>query len=194
MNLINQRWLSKTTIAAIIAVLMLASLAGAALADVPVKGTVFEGQGVPGADLGAPREKVETVYGAPANCVSATIAGGPVTCTYLAGRDGVVFVTYTSYIEPSPAAEEVQMVVTQVSWRGLNGWHTTRGINTLIARFDPDQAVKAYPNAMVTYSEDGEIRRILSTELGLDIRRQIGIGADRPTVTMTIFKPGKYDG
>lgn len=194
MNLTKRSWLSKTTLAAIIAMLVLTSLATAALADVPIKGTVYEGQGVPGAELGAPRDKVESGYGKPATCTSISPTRNSLTCTYLAGGQGVVLVTYTSYVEPSPVAEEVQMVVSQVSFRGMGDWYTTRGINTVIAQFDPELAVKAYPNAKISYTEDGQIRRILSTELGLDIQRQVDNGTSRSTVTMTIFKPGKFDG
>ena len=54
-----------------------------ALAAVPEFGTVIEGHGVPGIELGFAREQVEAAYGEPTYCQSGETAGDAAYCTWI---------------------------------------------------------------------------------------------------------------
>lgn len=173
----------------LVAVLM-ASLVVAvpALADVPVEGVVYEGVGVPGMELGFSRVQVETSYGQPLRCQSFAVPNDNALCVFEASTGGGVIVGYRG-ADGGFAGGSPDDVVTEIRWHeSLSGWTTTAGINTSVAKSDPDAVLSAYPDAEVT-GNPGVDGSVIDWLLGIEVRWTYDGYTGAIHVGMRIFEP-----
>jgi hypothetical protein len=127
-----------------------------ALAAVPEYGTVIEGESVPGVALGATREQVEAAYGEPTRCQSGQNPGDAASCTWILedyiGQGGQiqsqVGMGFRGPDGGSPG-NRPNDVVARISWIGIDGWFTTKGVNALLALNDRDTVFDLYPDATI---------------------------------------------
>jgi hypothetical protein len=165
-----------------------------ARAAAPDFGTVVEGQSVPGVALGFTRAEVEAAYGPPESCTDQAVYGSD-----LRGLDAICAFTvigggrttiYHRDVDGSLAKGSPDDVVYFVRWsEAVSGWTTTAGVNTTLAKEDPEAAAAAYPNAEVTRNQWGGITRIRDYPLGIEILRSPNFYAGTVSVTMAIFVP-----
>ena len=182
-----------------ILVVVLISLAAAipVLALAPAEGTVVEGVSVPGVALGDTRAQVEAEYGQPKSCTDMAYYDGR------RGLDGICKFDVEGvnnggdqvtvhYFAPDggPAQASPDDVVSSIRWsQVVSGWVTTAGVNTTLARSDPQAVIDAYPNAEVTYWYGDFVREVRDPELGVSVERYYDIYSGITTVDMLIFTP-----
>ena len=173
----------------LIAVLMAPlGVAVPALADVPVQGVVDEGVGVPGIELGFSRAQVETSYGQPLRCQSFQVPNDTAVCVFEASDGAGVTVRYRG-ADGGFAGGSPDDVVTRISWgESLGGWTTTAGINTSVAKTDPDAVLSAYPDAEVT-GDPGVDGSVIDWLLGIEVRWTYDGYTGAIHVGMRIFEP-----
>ncbi len=157
-----------------------------ALAAAPADGPVIEGQSVPGpVALGDTRAQVEAAYGPPSSCQTESTS-----CRFFVDGGGLVTVNFLAP-DGGPAQDSPDDVVSSITWSpAVSGWVTTAGINTTIARDDPQAVIDAYPNANITYWYDGTfVRRVIDWELGISVDRFWEFYCGCAVATITIFNP-----
>lgn len=134
------------------------SLLGAAstLAAVPEFGTVIEGESVPGVALGSTREHIEAAYGEPTRCQSGQNPGDAASCTWVLedyiGQGGQIQSQVSVGFrgpDGGSASNDPNDVVVRISWFGIDGWFTTKGVNALLALNDRDAVFDLYPDATI---------------------------------------------
>jgi hypothetical protein len=155
------------------------------LAAAPAEGTVVEGKSVPGIALGSTRAQVGAAYGEPDSCqgIDASYCQFPVDG---GGQVGVHF-RGPGGSEPSNAPNDI---VLAIRWHEqVSGWTTTAGINTTLAKQDPDSVIVAYPNAVVTYNIFGGIYSVVDHEGGIEVIWVPDFYSGRTHVSMAIFNP-----
>jgi hypothetical protein len=172
----------------VMVVILLAALATAipALAHAPATGAVVEGVSVPGVALGDSQANVEEAYGHPASCTNS----GNATCKYYVDGGGRVTVNFIAP-DGGPAQDSPDDEASSITWDpAVSGWVTTAGINTTIARDDPQAVIDAYPNADITYWYDGAfVRRVIDWELGISVDRFWDFYCGCAYATISIFRP-----
>lgn len=157
-------------IAALAAVLLSGLTAILVRAAAPAEGTVVEGKSVPGIALGASRSDVQAIYGTPDYCQDMEVGGDQAICRFPVDDGGGVTVWYHGK-DGRFAANSPSDVAYRVQWsQAVSGWTTTAGVNTALALNDRQAVADAYPNAEVTYDNNGVITRVEDPELGIQIR------------------------
>jgi len=155
--------------AALIAILLTAMLAFPVLADAPAEGVVVEGESVPGVALGDTRAQVEAAYGEPGACQDVEVGGDLAWCRYPAEGGGSISVDYQG-ADGRFATNSPDDIAYRIRWpKAVSGWTTTAGINTELAFDDRQAVVDAYPNAEVTYDENGIITEVDDPQLGIRV-------------------------
>jgi hypothetical protein len=170
-------------------VILLASLVAVVpvLADAPAEGTVHEGIGVPGIDLGFTRGQVEAVYGEPSSCQSVETGGDFAFCSFPVSGGGQVSVRYQG-ADGGNAANSPEDIAYNVRWyEQVSGWTTTAGVNTTLAKADPDAVIAAYPEAQVTYNMFGAIYSVVDAQQGIEIIWSPDFYSGTTHVSMAIF-------
>lgn len=167
-----------------------------ALAAAPEVGTVVEGQSVPGVvALGFTRAEVEAAYGPPESCTDQTVynsdlRGFDAICDFTVIGGGQTTIYYRD-VDGNLAKGSPDDIVYFVRWsEPVSGWTTTGGVNTTLAKEDPEAAAAAYPNAEVTRNQWGALIRIKDYSLGIEILRSPNFYSGTVSVTMAIFVPG----
>jgi hypothetical protein len=171
-------------------VVLTASVLGTvpALANVPVDGVVYEGVGVPGIELGFSRAQVEASYGQPLRCQSFGLPGGNALCVFDASNGGSVTVRYRGS-DGGFARNVPDDAVTEIRWyESLADWTTTAGINTSVAKTDPDAVLIAYPDAEVT-GNPGVDGTVIDWLRGVEVRWTFDGYTGAIHVGMRIFEP-----
>jgi hypothetical protein len=166
-----------------------------ALADVPEFGTVIEGQGVPGVDLGSTRAQVESAYGEPSSCQSGQTIGDASSCTWIRadylGQGGdvqsQVGIGFRGQ-DGGSASNDPNDVVVRVSWYGMDGWYTSTGVNSLFALNDQDAVIELYPNAVVV-DQSLFHTHMTAYEEGFSISWHTEYLNGFTSVRMTVFEP-----
>jgi len=175
----------------IVIVVLLASLAAVlpVLADAPAVGTVTEGVGVPGVDLGFTRAQVEAAYGSPRSCQSGSTAGDFAHCSFAVDGGGQVDVHYRGPDGGNPS-NSPDDVASHIRWyEQVSGWTTTAGVNTALAKANPDAVIAAYPDAQVTYNSFGGIYRVVDAPQGIEILWSPDFYHGTVHVSMAVFAP-----
>jgi hypothetical protein len=135
----------------------------------PAEGIVIEGVSVPGIALGFTRAQVEDAYGAPQSCQSSGTFGNNAYCSFPVSGGGQVNVHYRG-ADGGTANGSPDDVVFKIGWtEATNGWTTTAGINTTLAKQNPQAVVAAYPDAQVTYNQFGNIYSVVDYPLGIEV-------------------------
>jgi hypothetical protein len=171
--------------------ILLASLAAVVpvLADAPALGTVYEGDGVPGIDLGFTRAQVEAAYSEPSSCQSVETSGDFAFCSFPVDGGGQVDVRYRG-ADGGDAANSPYDVAYIIRWHEqVSGWTTTTGVNTTLAKADPDAVIAAYPEAQVTYNMFGGLYSVVDAEQGIEIIWSLDFYSGTTHVSMAIFSP-----
>lgn len=166
-----------------------------ALAAAPAEGTVIEGHSVPGGvALGDTRAQVETAYGAPASCQNLSYYDGRqgvdgICRFYVDGGGRVKMYFYAP--DGGPAQGSADDEVSSITWeQGVSGWETTAGINTIMARDNPQAVLDAYPNAEVTYWYDGTfVAGVRDWGLGISVSRFWEFYCGCAVASISIFHP-----
>lgn len=159
-----------------------------ALADAPAVGTAYEGVSVPGLELGFTRVQVEAAYGQPGSCQSVT-SGDFASCSFPVSGGGQVNVRYQG-ADGGEAANSPDDVVYNIRWyEQVSGWTTTAGVNTALAKSDPEAVIAAYPEAQVTYNIFGSIYRVVDSQQGIEIIWSPDFYSGTVHVSMAIFAP-----
>jgi hypothetical protein len=169
-------------------VLVLSLTAASVLADAPAQGIVFEGVSVPGIALGDTRAAVEASYGPPRGCHSNNDPPTMESCSFDVEGGGWVGLLYQG-ADGGNAAGSPDDVVSNIRWGGeeVDGWETTAGISTRLAKYNKQAAIDAYPNADLYYDSVGKLYRLNDPELGIQVNwNQVYIFY---TVSMAIFNP-----
>lgn len=182
-----------------ILVVVLVSLVAAipVLALAPAEGSVVEGVSVPGISLGDTRAQVEAAYGQPKSCTDMAYYDGR------RGLDGICKFDVDGinnggdqvtvhYFAPDggPAQASPDDVLSIVRWSTVvSGWVTSAGVNTTLARNDPQAVIAAYPNADVTYWYGDFVHEVRDSELGISVERYYDIYSGITTVDILIFTP-----
>ena len=174
----------------VLSVVLLAVMVTAipALATAPATGTVIEGVSVPGIALGDSRAQVEAAYGSPSSCRSNNDPNMMESCSYDIEGGGWVSVFYQGP-DGGYAAGSPDDVVLNIRWGGeeVDGWETTAGINTKLAKYDKQAAIDAYPNADLYYDSVRRLYRLHDPELGIQVTWNHAYIFY--TVSMAIFNP-----
>jgi hypothetical protein len=157
--------------------LAVASAAPAAAA-VPPRGTVVEGQSLPGVALGATRQQAVAAYGAPAYCLFT----GRAVCTWQLGN-GTVSLDFTR-ADGGPPAGTGRDRVASAQWTGLPGWRTTAGVTTTSALAHPESVPAAYPHAGVYRFSDGHLRLVIDFHVGIEVQWVPGTSPGQYLVVM----------
>jgi len=158
------------------------------LAAVPTEGTVVEGESVPGIALGFTRTEVEASYGQPERCQAISLPGDNAYCAFRAGNGSLVSVWYRG-ADGGFAGNSPDDVVTEIRWgESLSGWTTTAGVNTAVARPDPDAVLAAYPDAEVT-GNPGVDGNLVDWLQGIEVRWTYDGYTHSIHVGMRIFEP-----
>ena len=123
------------------------------LAAAPADGVVVEGERVPGAALGDSREQVDASFGQPVSCQNLPYYDGRQglngICDYEVDGGGEVTVYYYA-AAGGPAQDAPDDIARHFRWpEAVSGWTTTAGVNTALAKANPDAVVAAYPDAQV---------------------------------------------
>jgi hypothetical protein len=135
----------------------------------PAEGIVVEGVSVPGIALGFTRAQVEDAYGEPQSCQSSGSPGNKAYCSFPVSGGGQVSVHYRGADGGVPNGSPDD-VVFKISWtEATSGWTTTAGVNTTLAKENPQAVVAAYPDARVTYGQSGNIYSVVDYPLGIEV-------------------------
>jgi hypothetical protein len=174
----------------VLAVILLAVVltATTALADAPSTGTVYEGDKVPGIALDDTREQVEAVYGPPSSCRSNNDPNAMESCSFDVEGGGWVGVLYQGP-NGGNATGSPDDTIYSIRWGGeeADGWVTTAGINTTLAKYDKQAVIDAYPNADLYYDSVGRLYILRDPELGIQVNWNHAYIFY--TVSMGIFNP-----
>ncbi len=170
-------------------VVMSLAVAVPVLAAAPAEGLVVEGQSVPGIALGFTRAEVEEAYGAPKSCQSVEVGGDFAYCSFPVDGGGQVSVRYRGsaggYASNSP-----DDVAYHIRWEErVSGWTTTAGVNTTLARTNPEAVIAAYPNAQVTYNPWGSVLQVKDYQLGVGVNWSYDFYTGTTSVSMAISFP-----
>ncbi len=160
-----------------------------ALAAAPAGGTVYEGLSAPGVDLGFTRVQVEAAYGEPSFCQSGSTAGDFAYCSFPVSGGGQVDIRYQGADggDPSNSPDDV---VSNIRWHEqVSGWTTTAGVNTTLAKADPEAVIAAYPEAQVTYNAFGVVYSVIDAQQGIEIIWAPDFYNGTVHVSMAIFAP-----
>jgi hypothetical protein len=171
-------------------------LTSAVLADVPEFGTVIEGQSIPGGvALGSTRAHVEAAFGPATRCQSVQNTGDAASCTWIredyVGQGGQVQSQVTTSFRGPPggsASNDPNDVVSYVSWRGLDGWVTTRGVSTLLALNNRDEVFALYPDAVVFHQSLFDTH-MTAYEDGFSVSWHTEYLTGFTSIRMSIFEP-----
>jgi hypothetical protein len=164
-------------------------LAGTALAAAPAAGTVYEGLGVPGVNLGFTRAQVEAAYGDPLFCQSVEEPGDLAACSFPVSGGGQVDVRYRG-ADGGNASHAPDDVAYNIRWHEqVSSWTTSAGVNTTLAKADPDAVIAAYPQAQVTYNIFGQVYSVVDAQQGIEIIWALDFYSGRTHVSMAIFGP-----
>lgn len=156
---------------------------------VPTEGTVVEGVRVPGIALGFTRAQVEGAYGEPQSCQSSGGFGNNAYCSFLVSGGGQVNVHYRGS-DGGTATGSPDDVVFKIGWtEATSGWVTTAGVNTTLAKENPEEVLAAYPDARVTYTQFGTIYSVIDYPLGIEIIWFPDFYRGTTHVHMAIFYP-----
>lgn len=159
-----------------------------ALAAVPDEGIVYEGVSVPGIELGFSRAEVEASHGQPYRCQNFAVPDDYALCVFQASNGSLVTVRYRG-ADGGFAGNSPNDVVTEIRWaETLSGWTTTAGINTAVAKADPDAVIAAYPDAEVT-GNPGVDGNVIDWLLGIEVRWSYDGYTGAIHVGMSIFEP-----
>jgi hypothetical protein len=186
--------MKRKTLVVVITLLAILATTLPVLAHAPATGTVYEGVSVPGVALGDTRADVEDAYGHPASCKNSEYLDGrqglDASCRFDVDGGGRVTVNFLAP-DGGPAQASPDDVVNSISWDpAVSGWVTTAGINTTIARDDPQAVLDAYPNAEVTYWYDGTfVAGVRDWQLGISITRWWEFYCGCAVATISIFHP-----
>jgi len=177
-------------IAILASVLLTVILAFPVFADAPANGEVIEGESVPGLKLGDTRAQVEAVYGGPVHCQDVEVGGDLAWCSYPAEGGSNVSVWYQG-ADGRYASNSSDDTAYRIQWpQALSDWVTTAGINTELAFNDRQAVVDAYPNAKVTYNDNGTIIKVEDLQLGIRVRWSEPVYIfPGGSVSMDIFTP-----
>jgi hypothetical protein len=156
----------------------------------PVEGIVVEGVSVPGIALGFTRAQVEGVYGEdPVWCQSNGAPGNMAFCAWAVTSGGQVDVHFQGP-DGGVASGSPDDVVFKTGWsEAVSGWTTTAGVNTTLARENPDAVVAAYPDAQVTYNQWGGIYSVTDYSLGIEVVWEPDFYSGITHIRMAIFYP-----
>jgi hypothetical protein len=159
-----------------------------ALADAPGEGTVYEGASVPGIALGDTRAEVESSYGPPRGCRSNNDPPTMESCSFDVEGGGWVGVLYSGPNGGDPTGSPDDIVF-NIRWGGeeVDGWATTAGINTKLAKYDKQAVIDAYPNANLHYDSVGRLIQLSDPELGISVSWNHAYIFY--TISMAIFNP-----
>jgi hypothetical protein len=159
------------------------------MADAPDVGMVYEGVGVPGIDLGFTRAQVEAAYDDPSFCQSVEISGDFGSCSFPVSGGGQVDVRYRG-ADGGNAANSPDDIVYNIRWHEqVSGWTTTVGVNTTLAKADPDAVIAAYPEAQITYNSFGALYSVVAARQGIEIIWSPDFYSGTTHVSMAIFAP-----
>jgi hypothetical protein len=163
------------------------------LAAAPAEGNVVEGQSVPGVALGDSRAQVESAFGQPESCRNLSYYDGRVglngICDFSVEGGGKVSVYYLAP-DGGPAQDSADDQATAVGWtEQVSGWVTTAGVNTTLARNNPEAVIAAYPDAEVTSNQFGAIFQVKDWEQGITISWDYDIFLGLTQVRMSISYP-----
>jgi hypothetical protein len=151
----------------------------------PAEGLVVEGESAPGIELGFTRTQVEASYGLPYWVYQGAHR------YRIDGQVGHEVHVYYGDGYGGPPNNLPSDIVTSVSWTtAVTGWVTTAGVNTTLARDNPEEVIALYPDAQVTYYYDGQfIASIFAWEQGFSVRRTWDFYSGIVSVTLSIFNP-----
>jgi hypothetical protein len=172
----------------LVSLLSLLAIALPALADAPATGTVYEGVGVPGVALADTRAQVAAAYGDPATCTQTPYYE---TCQYDVDGGGRVVINYHAPDGGAPEQPSPDDAISTITWwEAVSGWVTTAGVNTTLAKNDPQAVIDAYPDAEITYWYSGTyVRQVKDWQIGISIDRTYDFYSASSTATITIFRP-----
>jgi hypothetical protein len=160
---------------------------GEVISDIgpPAEGIVVEGVSAPGIELGFTRTQVEASYGLPYWVYQGAHR------YRIDGQIGHEVHVYYGDGYGGPPNNLPDDIVTSVSWTtAVTGWVTTAGVNTTLARNDPEAVIAIYPDAQVTYYYDGQfIASIMAWEQGFSVRRTWDFYSGTVFVALSIFNP-----
>jgi hypothetical protein len=180
--------LRKITLVLFVGILSLAT-AITAFAAAPAEGLVVEGESVPGIALGYTRAQVEDAYGEPKSCQSVENAGDFASCSFRVEGGGQVNVRYRG-VDGGNASNAPDDVAYNIRWyEQVNGWTTTAGVNTTLAKANPEAVIAAYPDAQVTYNQFGSIIRVQDYQQGIEVNWSYNFYSGTTTVSMAISLP-----
>jgi hypothetical protein len=155
----------------------------------PVEGLVAEGERVPGISLGFTRDQVENAYGEPQWCQSNGNPGNQAYCSFPVGGGGQVNVHYRG-ADGGVANGTSNDVAFKVEWtEEVSGWITTAGVNTTLAKENPQDVIAAYPNAQVVYNQFGNIYSVIDYPLGIEVLWIPDFYTGQIHIQMAIFYP-----
>jgi hypothetical protein len=165
------------------------------LAAVPEFGTVIEGESVPGVALGYTREQVDITFGEPTRCQSSQNPGDAGACTWIledyVGQGGDVQ-SHVKVFYRGPdggsAGNRPNDVVVSISWFGIDGWFTTRGVNALFAINNQDAVIALYPDAVI-FRQSLFDTHLTAYEDGYSASWHTTYTNGFTTVRMSIFEP-----
>jgi hypothetical protein len=81
-------------------------------------------------------------------------------------------------------------VVFKITWtEAVSGWTTTAGVNTTLARENPEAVIAAYPNARVTYNQWGAIYSVIDYPQGIEVIWAPNFYQGTVHIRMAIFYP-----
>ncbi len=173
----------------LIAILLVSLVAAMpVLADAPMEGTVYEGNSVPGIALGFSRAEVEAAYGQPYYCQVHAFPDDFAFCTFPVSGGGLVSIRYRGadggFAHNSPDDE-----VVYAGWgEPVGGWTTAAGVNTTLAKADPDAVIAAYPDAEVS-GNPGVNGSVIDWLRGIEVRWTYDGYTGHTHVYMNIFEP-----
>jgi len=157
------------------------------LAEAPASGVVIEGVSAPGVSLGDSRAELEAAYGSPLFCQSVEAAGDMAACDYPVEGGGQVSIRYRGP-DGGNAANSPADLTHAIRWyEAVSGWVTTTGVNTALAKTDPDAVLDAYPNGEVAYNMFGDLYRLTDRELGVEVIWALNFYTGLTHVNMAIF-------
>lgn len=153
----------------------------------PAEGIVLEGVSVPGIALGFTRAQAEDAYGEPHSCQSSGSPGNKAYCSFPVSGGGQVNVHYRG-ADGGTANGSQDDVVFKIGWtEATSGWTTTAGVNTTLAKENPEAVITAYPDARVTYNQFGNIYSVIDYPLGIEIIWEPDFYTGQTHVRMAIF-------
>ena len=166
-----------------------------AQAAVPEHGTVIEGYGVPGVNLGDTRAEVEAAYGEPTRCDSGQTVGDGASCVWIledyVGQGGDIrSQVRTGFRGPDGGypSGDPNDVVSGISWHGMDGWYTTTGVNSAFAADNQDAVIDLYPDGIVFHQSMFDTH-LTAYEEGFSVSWHTDYITGHTSVRMRVFEP-----